>query len=267
MDRSLKPPLSQPLWSQPFSLICLSNFLLFANFQLLLSPLSLFIQEIGGREGMEGWMMGAFTFAAVVVRPWIGRLVDRFGSYPFLLTGLIFFFLCTLGYLWIEAVVPLLLLRIVHGLAWGWVWDGSTRPASMDDPICTGWSDRKSHSAFFTALDLGIGLGSILAGILAQQAGYSLMFLLFMLPPATALLLFLSSGYPVTQGKGLNESSIKNKATCLYHAYRLFIWEITHPIAGGHLRYATGCDHRSRTSLRQSRNHLGTIENPCNRIC
>ncbi|WP_170105144.1 hypothetical protein [Desmospora activa] len=45
MDRSIQPPLSPPLWSRTFSLICLTNFLLFANFQLLLSPLPLFAHE------------------------------------------------------------------------------------------------------------------------------------------------------------------------------------------------------------------------------
>ncbi|MDR6226419.1 MFS transporter [Desmospora profundinema] len=130
MHRTVEPPIPPSLWSRDFSLICLSNFFVFVNFQLLLPTLPLFVHTVGGPEGTAGWVIGVFTLAAVAIRPWIGRIIDRKGSGKALRWGLLLFFLSTLGYLWIEAVIPLLLLRIAHGLTWGVVTTAAGTVAS-----------------------------------------------------------------------------------------------------------------------------------------
>ena len=66
------------------------NVILFTGFYLLVPTLPLFIKEIGGNESQVGLMMGMFTIAAVVIRPIIGGMLDRYGRRSFIIFGLIF---------------------------------------------------------------------------------------------------------------------------------------------------------------------------------
>ncbi|QKG83333.1 MFS transporter [Kroppenstedtia pulmonis] len=107
------------LWTRSFIFICLSNFTVFVSFQLLLPTLPLYVKEIGGEDNIIGWIVGIFTLSSVIIRPWMGRLVDNRGRQGIYIWGLIFFLFTTFLYSWTTSIIWLFLLRIAHGLTWG----------------------------------------------------------------------------------------------------------------------------------------------------
>lgn len=106
------------LWTKPFIQMTVGMLFLFTGFYLLLPTLPLFIKHLGGSETQVGLAAGAFTLTAVVFRPMVGGLVDRYGRRAFYIWGLIFFVLSMYLYDWVGSILLLLALRILHGASW-----------------------------------------------------------------------------------------------------------------------------------------------------
>jgi MFS family permease len=99
---------------------CFSCFLLFP----------LFIRDHGGDKAEIGLMMGAMSLASVVFRPWISRLVDRFGRKRSFVVGCVLQAGLSLTYLGFmdgtlaEIRLPLLGIRVIHGVAVAFCFTG-----------------------------------------------------------------------------------------------------------------------------------------------
>lgn len=106
------------LWTKPFIQMTVGMLFLFTGFYLLLPTLPLYIKHLGGSETQVGLAAGAFTLTAVVFRPMVGGLVDRYGKRAFYVWGLIFFVLSMYLYDWVGSILLLLALRILHGASW-----------------------------------------------------------------------------------------------------------------------------------------------------
>lgn len=106
------------LWTKPFIQMTVGMLFLFTGFYLLLPTLPLYIKHLGGSESQVGLAAGAFTLTAVVFRPMVGGLVDRYGRRTFYVWGLIFFVLSMYLYDWVGSILLLLALRILHGASW-----------------------------------------------------------------------------------------------------------------------------------------------------
>ncbi len=108
------------IYSPPFWAMALANLAHTASFTAFFL-LPLYILEQGGDQGDIGILMGVFTLASALFRPWIADMIDRLGrkrSYTLgtlIVFGLPFFYLLLddpLG----RAYPLFLLIRILHGI-------------------------------------------------------------------------------------------------------------------------------------------------------
>ena len=104
------------LWDRPFVFLNLSFFLVFANIAFLyLYPLAL--EAMGSEHHVIGLVMGIFSVAAVISRPFLGKLVALKGEYRVISLGMAICFLSSLSYNVITAFgFNMLLVRVVHGI-------------------------------------------------------------------------------------------------------------------------------------------------------
>lgn len=109
----------EPLWTQPFILLSLSNFFLFLGFQMLLPTVPLFVSEHGGSNTQVGLVIGLLTLSAVLIRPIAGASLDKWGRKVILTIGIGICLLAMGGYLIAATVFLVLLIRLVHGIGWG----------------------------------------------------------------------------------------------------------------------------------------------------
>ncbi|SFL70026.1 MFS transporter [Pelosinus propionicus] len=100
-------------------MICLSGFLYFGSFYLLLPTIPQFVASLGGTTSQIGIVVGVFTLASVVLRPYFGKMADRHGRKKVMLFGAGLFSLLFATYGQIQNVVPLYVVRIMHGIAHG----------------------------------------------------------------------------------------------------------------------------------------------------
>ncbi|MGQ9599185.1 MAG: MFS transporter [Anaerolineae bacterium] len=99
-----------------FYLAILANLFFFASFQWTYVTLPAYIQKLGGGATEIGLAVSLATLSAVVGRPAIGRLVDRWGRKRWLLIGATLFALEPALYVLIPSVWPLLGVRLLRGI-------------------------------------------------------------------------------------------------------------------------------------------------------
>ncbi len=92
-----------------FYLAFLAAFLFFSSMHLLIAPLPLYIEQIGGGPAAVGLATGSFSIAAIISRPYMGRLVDTWGRKPTIVLGALMFVIAPLAYI-LARSVPLLLI-------------------------------------------------------------------------------------------------------------------------------------------------------------
>jgi len=174
------------LWTKSFILMTVGMFYLFTAFYMLYPTLPLFIKEIGGDESQVGLAMGAFMLSSVIVRPFVGGLLDRFGRRPFIIWGLLFFTVAMYMYNWIGGIVVLMVLRILHGLTWA-VSTTAISTAVTDLIPSTRRGEGMGWSGM--SMTLAMAIGPIFGLWVTQNLSYHSLFLFAVVLSAAALAL------------------------------------------------------------------------------
>jgi len=85
---------------------------------LLLPTLPLYLDEvIGASDQQIGWVVGAFALGMLLFREPLGRLTDVRGRKLGIQIGLLVLATAPWGYLWLQGIPALVLLRAYHGLS------------------------------------------------------------------------------------------------------------------------------------------------------
>lgn len=151
------------IYTTQFWLLCVSNFLFSASFQMMIPELPDYLKGMGGEEYI-GYIIALFTLTAGFARPFSGKLTDTVGRVPIMAFGSIVCFICGGFYPFVHTAFGFLLLRFLHGFSTG------TKPtataAYVADIIP---EDRRGEAqgmlGIFTATGMSIGptIGSYLA--------------------------------------------------------------------------------------------------------
>ena len=86
------------LWTKDFTLIIIINFLVFMNHIMILNTFPMFLETLGQDEDAAGVCAVAFSAVAVVLRPFIGYLLDGGRRKSILIIGIAGMFLMPIGY-------------------------------------------------------------------------------------------------------------------------------------------------------------------------
>ena len=112
--------MEEKLFNKNYLCLCAANFLFFFSFYLLLPVLPFFIMEqFQAGNAVIGMVISCYTLATLVVRPFSGYMMDTFKRKPLYLLALSIFTAVFVGYPFASTITLLILIRIVHGLAFG----------------------------------------------------------------------------------------------------------------------------------------------------
>lgn len=164
---------NEKLFTKNFILTSLSTVTIFTSFYFLLVTLPIYILKLGGSESEIGLIIGVFTISAVLLRPFIGRELDRSGRKKILLAGSLVFLLSMLLYNYTTSVTSLLLLRVFHGLGWGAATTaGSTLIADIAPPSRRG----EAMGIFGMASNVAMAFGPALSIMLLDSSNFPTLF-------------------------------------------------------------------------------------------
>ena len=112
--------MEEKLFNKNYLCLCAANFLFFFSFYLLLPVLPFFIiEQFHGSNAIIGTVISCYTLATLVVRPFSGYMMDTFKRKPLYLMALALFTAVFCGYPFATTITMLIIIRVVHGLAFG----------------------------------------------------------------------------------------------------------------------------------------------------
>ncbi len=165
------------LYTPTFFAMSVANLAFQSSFSVFyLFPL--FVTGHGGDQADIGIIMGAFSLASVLCRPWISNMIDKIGrkkSYAF---GLVIMTLLPLAYLpfsgrLYDFYLPLMLVRVVHGV--GFAICITAAFTYIADLIPR---ERLSEGLGMFGVSglVGVALGPVIAEIIIDRAGFGYLF-------------------------------------------------------------------------------------------
>jgi len=160
------------IYGLQFWLLCLSSFLFFASFNMVIPELPNYLSSMGG-EDYKGLIIAIFTLTAGLSRPFSGRLADTVGRIPVMVIGSLVCFFSGLIYPFVGSVFALLLLRFFHGFSTGFKPTGTS--AYIADIVAF---NRRGEAlgVLGVCASTGMALGPSIGPILAARFSLDFMF-------------------------------------------------------------------------------------------
>lgn len=163
------------LFTSSFILACIGNFLLFFGFYILLPILPLYLIEVfQTSKSTVGIVLSCYTLAALFIRPFSAYLTDMFNRKPIYLWSYFLFILVFVAYPIVASVGFFLLIRVLHGLAFGAV---TTTGNTFIVDIMPASRRGEGLGYFGTANNLAMAIGPMTGLFLHDMTGsYNLIF-------------------------------------------------------------------------------------------
>lgn len=160
------------IFSLQFVLLCLSSFLFFSSFNMIVPDLYDYLTSLGGGE-LKGLVISLFTVTAGLSRPFSGKLSDTVGRIPVMIFGAGVCFIVGFLYPMLGTVWAFLLLRFLHGFSTGFKPTGTSAYIADIVPI-----HRRGEAMGYSGLfgSLGMAAGPSFGPKITEWFGLDVMF-------------------------------------------------------------------------------------------
>lgn len=160
--------------SRPFIVLGMSMFLATLGLGMVTPILPVYAKSLGATGAQVGLTFSAFAITQLFISPWSGRIADRFGRKPFLLLGLVTYFVTAIGWLFANSIEVVIAFRALSGVGSALIF--SMAAAYVGDLAPRGFEGR--YMGAFGVFDfLGFGFGPLIAGIIRDQSDIETVFL------------------------------------------------------------------------------------------
>ena len=172
------------LWTRSFVLIIVINFLVFMNHIMVLTTFPIFLQDVLGQdESVAGIAALLFSIIAILLRPFVGWLLNNGRRKSVLMIGLTGMFLMPLGYMLSTALAGLgysvlmavalaLVCRMLHGVSLAF---SNTATATIASDSLTREHFAEGMGYFGMATALATSMAPAL-GLALKRISFALMF-------------------------------------------------------------------------------------------
>lgn len=187
--------MNDSIWNKNFLFLIFSNLLTYITYYAILSGLPIYlVNEMHTSKVQVGLIVGIYTVASVMVRPFSGFTIDRFGRRSIFLLALVFYSLLLPGYLIALSITSIIILRFAQGLVWGF----TTVSASIIAVDITPPQKRGEGIGYYAvSTTLGMSIGPVVGLFVCHQWGYTV----FFVSTSVLSLVGLACGYAVSLRK------------------------------------------------------------------
>ena len=162
-----------PLFTRQFLFAFGSNLLMGVTFALFIHYAG-FLTELGADEPQIGLIVGVGSLGSLLLRPYVGQLMDRIGRLPLLHAGNLINLASTVLYLTVTEISWwVYTLTIIHGFAEAILYTALTTYGADIIP-----AERRTEGLSFFGVSgqLPIALGGLLGDFILRRGDYSLLF-------------------------------------------------------------------------------------------
>lgn len=218
----------QPLWTKDFLLIFTANLLVFISFYCLLPTLPLFVTDyLGSDVSAVGYIFGFFALAAVIARPLAGFAVDTTGRKVVLFISLLLLAAAIAIYNIATTVLLLFIIRMFHGLCWGFATTAAGTVATDIVPAA-----RRGEGIGYYGLSntFAMAAGPALGLVIVSHTSFTVLFTGSSLLAAAALVCVLAITFKETAAAH-TQQPVEIRLTTLFETRVLLYAVITFFIA------------------------------------
>lgn len=167
------------LWTKDFIFITLINFLMYIiHYALIVTVTSFTIDTFHAGEGMGGLAAGIFIIGMLFGRLFTGKYIDQLNLKKTLLASLVFSFVAIALYFLIHSLLVLIIVRLIHGIAFGMA---STTTGTYSSTIVP--EDRKGEGIGYYALSTTVAsaIGPFLGILINQRFSFESNFIVYLI--------------------------------------------------------------------------------------
>jgi len=186
--------INETLFKGNFVLVFFASLLMFTAFYIMLPTLPVFLtRELKIDERQTGIILSVYTLAALIIRPFTGFMIDRYGRKNFYIPALFLFAFIFIGYPLAGVFVFMLAVRFLHGLVWG---VATTTGSTLIVDIVPAERRGEGIGLYGLAMTIPMAVGPFMGLQLSSGNNYTLMFLCAGGLALTGSLLTLLIRYP-----------------------------------------------------------------------
>lgn len=163
---------TQSFFTLQFALLCLSGFLFFGSFNMMIPELPSYLEKMGGGE-YKGLIIALFTVTAGLSRPFSGKLADKVGRIPVMVVGALVSGIAALIYPFVTGIIGFFALRFFHGFSTGFKPTGTSAYVADIVPAARR-GEAMGIVGFFSSL--GMAAGPAIGSFIAANMGLNVMF-------------------------------------------------------------------------------------------
>ncbi len=202
------PSAKNSIFRGNFVLLFLASLLVFTAFYILLPTLPVFLtRELKIDEAKTGLILAVYTLAALLIRPFTGYMIDKYGRKIFYIFSLLLFAIIFVGYPLAGAFVFILIVRFVHGAVWG---VATTTGSTLIVDIVPAERRGEGIGLYGLSMTFPMAMGPLFGLQLTHNNNYTLMFLFAGALAFAGFLLTLFIKYPVISQSGKTIFSFRN---------------------------------------------------------
>lgn len=161
-------PTQTRIWTRDFILIALINLTTFIGFNMVNTGMPVYVSSLGASDVIVGLVTTFSTGAALLVRPFAGLMLDRFGRKGILVVNVAAMSVIIVAYAVFPLVAVILALRICHGVAWGL---GSTAASTIAADAIPRRRFAEGMGYFAMTTALAVAIAPILTLVLLENVG------------------------------------------------------------------------------------------------
>lgn len=191
--------MTNKVWTTNFILLVLGNFLLSISFYFLITVLPVYlVDEIHFSKSDAGIILSAYIFTAVLVRPFVGPLIDTYGRKTIYLSALTLFAILFPAYAITVSYIPLVSLRILHGVSWG-ILTTAGNTLAMD--LLPEEKKGEGMGFYGLAFTLAMAIGPFIASFVLNIGNFGVLFIAAGFLAFSGIGTILMVGFPKNERK------------------------------------------------------------------
>jgi MFS family permease len=162
------------LWTRDFTVLSFAYFFLAVNFYLLMVFISGYAMErFHARPSQAGLATSIFVIGSLLARLLSGKWIERIGRGKMLKIGVIASFILCLFYFAANNILSLLLVRFLHGAAFGMT---TTAVMTIVAAVIPGERRGEGLGYFMLSVTLGTATGPFLGMLISQHGSFVMVF-------------------------------------------------------------------------------------------